>query len=263
MIPDDPRKALEFVAAFLPGFLGLGLASYLVDIRFGEFWYAFISIALSALSFQLAGLLMRLKRGGGQSPSAQGPGFGRTLASYVIALFLGTLIAVAYDRDWTYELLNRLPFTHVAKTSEQRPLLYVIRAIQTCTGTRPIDGREDLTEALTQTMLRATVKDYGVVEGFVRVRPTDLDPDQVFLSPACMVRGATTTAIPGPGVLLQGENVIAWELVDATTSACWKIHYGDDLPCVCPSKERQQNYLAKINEGRPRDRKYKLCGDGR
>jgi len=265
VIPDDPQKALRFVAAFLPGFVGIGLASYLVDLRFGEFWYAFISIALSAASFKLVSLAFYLARQQPQGPSSDDYKLPQTLMTYAVALVLGCFIAIAYDRDWAYDFVNYLPFGHVSKTSEQRPLLYVISHTQTCASSRLLDGREDLTQVLIQTLVRATIKDYGVVEGLVRVRPTDLDPDQVFLSPACKIQGDTATAIPGPGVLIRSDNVAAWELVDATSSMCWKVHYGKTLPCVCPSGDHAEKYLARINKDRPTEegKRYEMCKGGR
>lgn len=47
---------------------------------------------------------------------------------------------------------------------------------------------------------------------------------------------------------MQTENVIAWELIDAGASACWKIHYGP--PCPCPSEGVKEKYMARMNRDR-------------
>jgi hypothetical protein len=257
MIPDDPKKAIKFVAAFLPGFIGLGLASYLVDLRFGEVAYIFISIAISIASFGVASSVMRRLRA--KQRPAHAVGAGEVATAYVVALALGILVSVAYDDDWAIAVVNRIPYVSLTKTTQDHPLLYVLKKSFTCVGVRPIDARENKTQVYTKPMVRAVIKDYATVEGFVRVYPTDLDPSQVFLSPACRIDGKTTTAVPGPGVLVQAEKVIAWELVDATASECWKIHYGDKPPCLCPSDEFKEKYMARMNTGRREEEKYDLC----
>jgi hypothetical protein len=109
-------------------------------------------------------------------------------------------------------------------------------------------------------LLRASIKDYGTIEGFVGIVPSTLDPDEVFLSPACMIKEGSATVIPGPGVFIQADKVLAFELIDATASQCWKLHQGDDvLPCVCPPKELKDEFLKKLNDRRPPDQQYKFC----
>lgn len=258
MIPDDPKKAIKFVAAFLPGFIGLGLASYLVDLRFGEVAYIFISIAISIAAFGLASLAMRRWRAKKRKP-AQAVETAEMILAYIVALALGILVSVAYDDDLVITAVNKIPFVSLTKTTQEHPLLYVLKKSFTCVGVRPVDARENETLVYTKAMVRAVVKDYATVEGFVRVYPTELDPVQVFLSPACKVEGTRTTAIPGPGVLVQTENVIAWELIDATSSECWKIHYGNKPPCLCPSDEVKDKYMARMNVERHDGDKYQLC----
>ncbi|MCA1386052.1 MULTISPECIES: hypothetical protein [unclassified Bradyrhizobium] len=259
MISDDPKKAIKFVAAFLPGFIGLGLASYLVDLRFGELAYAFISIAISIASFGIASLAMRQWRAKKRKP-AQAVATAEIVLAYVVALVLGIFVSVAYDDDWVITAVNKIPFVSLTKTTQDHPLLYVLKKSFTCVAVRPIDARENNTLVYTKAMVRAIVKDYATVEGFIRVYPTELDPAQVFLSPACKVDGKKTTAIPGPGVLVQTENVIAWELIDATASECWKIHYGSKPPCLCPSEEVKDKYMARMNvEKHEQQDKYQLC----
>lgn len=255
MIPDDPKKAIKFVAAFLPGFIGLGLASYLVDLRFGEVAYIFISIAISIVSFGVATFAMQRWR----AQPAHSVAAAEMVLAYVVALVLGMLVSVAYDDDWVIAAVNRIPYVSLTKTTQERPLLYILKKSFTCVGVRPIDARENKTQVYTKAMVRAVIKDYATVEGFVRVYPTELDPAQVFLSPACKVEGTATAAIPGPGVLVRADNVIAWELIDATASQCWKIHYGDKPPCLCPSEEFKDKYMARMNTGRSEDDKYQLC----
>ncbi|MGY3388337.1 hypothetical protein ACVWW6_000928 [Bradyrhizobium sp. USDA 3311] len=258
MIPDDPKKAIKFVAAFLPGFIGLGLASYLVDLRFGEVAYIFISIAISIAAFGLASLAMRRWRAKKRKP-AQAVETAEMILAYIVALALGILVSVAYDDDLVIAAVNKIPFVSLTKTTQEHPLLYVLKKSLTCVGVRPVDARENDTLVYTKAMVRAVVKDYATVEGFIRVYPTELDPAQVFLSPACRVEGTRTTAIPGPGVLVQTENVIAWELIDATASECWKIHYGNKPPCLCPSDEVKDKYMARMNVERHDGDRYQLC----
>jgi hypothetical protein len=181
----------------------------------------------------------------------------RMAASYVIALAMGLLISIAYDRDWVITAINRVSFLTVSKTSQDHPFLYVLRSSFTCTGVRRIDAREDKTQVFTKAMLRANIKDYGTVEGFVRVYPTELDPDQVFLSPACKMEAMMAKPILGPGVLVQAKNVVAW--IDATASECWNVHYGETLPCLCPSSELSDKYMERMNQGRLNQAKYKQC----
>lgn len=259
MIPDDPEKAIRFVGAFLPGFLAIGLASYLVDLRFGEFWYAFISIALSTVSFSLAALVtlpIRLRAQLSLSAIASA----KMAASYVIAMILGLAVSVAYDRDWLITAVDQFRISKISKVSQDKPLQFILKNALRCTSIRPLDARVNKTLVYAKAMLRVHIKDYGAVEGFVKVYPTGLDSDQVLLSPACTLDGKTTKAIPGPGVFVRTENVVAWELIDATASNCWKIHFGETLPCLCPSEEVANYYMAEMNRGRPEQSKYKLCG---
>ncbi|MBR1071364.1 hypothetical protein [Bradyrhizobium liaoningense] len=262
MIPDDPRKAIKFVAAFLPGFIGLGLASYLVDLRFGDVAYIFISIAISIVSLGLASFAVRQWRAK-KRQLAHTVATAEMVTAYVVALTLGILVSIAYNDDWIIAAVNRIPFVSLTKTTQERPLLYVLKRSFTCVGVRPIDARENKTQVYTKAMVRAVIKDYATVEGFVRVYPTELDPAQVFLSPACKVEGTAATAVSGPGVLVRADNVLAWELVDATASECWKIHYGDKPPCLCPSEELKDKYMARMNTGRRDEDKFQLCPSDR
>ncbi|MFK4719382.1 hypothetical protein ABIE89_000482 [Bradyrhizobium niftali] len=146
----------------------------------------------------------------------------------------------------------------LTKTTQEHPLLYVLKKSFTCVGVRPVDARENHV-GLYEGNGASGRKGLCDRRGFFRVYPTELDPAQVFLSPACRVEGTRTTAIPGPGVLVQTENVIAWELIDATASECWKIHYGNKPPCLCPSEEVKVNYMARMNVERHDGDKYQLC----
>jgi hypothetical protein len=147
----------------------------------------------------------------------------------------------------------------MTKTTQDHPFLYVLKKSFTCVGVRPIDARENKTLIYTKPMVRAYVKDYGTVEGFVRVYPTELDQEQVFLSPACKMDGTTAKAISGSGVLVRANAALAWELIDATASECWKLHYGDEPPCLCPPAALRDKYMQQMNAGRPDNQKYELC----
>jgi hypothetical protein len=308
-MPDDPGQALKYVAAFLPGFIGLGLACYLVDLRFDEFYFAFIAIALSAASYGVAMIVLaggRWLRAGiahrfpnfagrfglpasapvaqaatgasGAATGASGAGTGPTgpattptddaaarpkgvaanAIAFVTSLVLGLVIAIAYDHDWGFAAVSHLPDVNITKTSSQRPLLYVIDHLDNCKSARRLDAREDLTAMPTQTMLRVVIKDYGTIEGFVRIAPTELDPDEVYLSPACHIVGEAVTPVAGPGVLVKTDSALAVELIDASASKCWVAHFPYP-PCVCPSPEISAAFLARKNAGLPLDRQYKLC----
>jgi hypothetical protein len=263
LIPDDPKNALKFVAAFLPGFLGFGLACFLVDLRLEDFWFAFIAIALSAFSFSIASLILPSRQPSTEK-TEDALSTAQTITTFAIALIVGVLISVVYDRDWVYETAHWLPFVRTSKTSQQRPLLYILKQMKSCTTTRRLDKRGDLTGIPTETLLRATIKDYGTVEGFVNIVPTALDPDEVFLSPACTIKGESATAIPGPGVFLQADKVLAFELVDATASKCWILHNGGDvLPCVCPPSELKEEFMTRLNKVRSPTHQYTYCQEGR
>lgn len=245
---DEPKDALKFVAAFLPGFLGFGLACYLVDLRFDEFYFVFIAVALSALSYAVAARVMGAR-----------PWLAHGLA-VLLSLGFGLVIALVYNRDWAFAAVNSLPLVHVTKTSQQNPFHFVLEHLDNCASIRPLDRRENLTLVRTQTLVRVVIKDFGTVEGFPRVTPTELDPNQIFLSPACKIDGDTATAIPGPGVLIQADNALAIELIDATASKCWAVHYAHP-PCLCPPSDLK-DYLTKMNIGRPPDRQFTLCKEG-
>jgi hypothetical protein len=265
-MPDDPGDALKYVSAFLPGFVGLGLACYLVDLRFDEFYFAFIAIALSAASYGVAVVVIAACKKGRPWPwiRRKWPGLAAWLASAktVIANVIALISAVALAA------VNRLPDVNITKTSSQRPLLYVISHLENCASARRLDAREDMTKMPTQTLLRIAIKDYGTVEGFVRVAPTELDPDEVYLSPACHITGDVVTPVPGPGILVKTDNALAVELVDASASKCWALHYPEP-PCVCPppeivkKPERLAKYMERINAALPPDRQHKPCKDGR
>jgi hypothetical protein len=255
MIPDSPAKAIRFVAAFLPGFLGLGLACYLVDLRFGEFWYAFISIAITTIAFGTVTIVSRIW----SRRQKKAPKDVQLVPVYAVAILFGFVVALSYENDWIISGINKLPFVRISKTNQDRPTLYVLKRSLTCRGVRPFDAREEATQMFTRPMLRVKTKDHGTVEGFVRVIPTTLDPNQVFLSPACRIEGTVTNAIPGPGVLVKVDDAPILELIDATASKCWDIHYPDAPACLCPAPEISESYLKQANLGRPEGKKYPVC----
>ena len=54
---DDPKKAIEYVAIFLPGFFALGFVVYLTGISLSEFAFAYCAIALSLVIYGPARLV--------------------------------------------------------------------------------------------------------------------------------------------------------------------------------------------------------------
>lgn len=243
-IPDTPDKAVDFVLVFLPGFLALGLVSYLTDLELSDFAFSYVAIALSILIHVCAngtyrGLRHLMRR---QSPSNQGVS-SKVAAVGLTSLLVSVVLILLYESQFVIGLVRGVAPSIVLKSSQRNPLVSLIAADTDGSLYRVDDRPADHRIAVGSggqierynLFVRVMVEDNQVYEG----RPIRFGTGKegagfpLVLSPACRVDVDSQKAerlgrIYGPGVLVTGHELKAIELMEARASKCYGCFYEDD-----------------------------------
>jgi hypothetical protein len=214
----------------LPGFLALGLATYVANLReYSDFELGAYSLALSLVIFALASFLYRLphavarifrKKRQAQPevaliPPPSLPFIGLVL---LISISMGLVIAYLYESDTVLKLLRESPGTGMTtKRSSARPMVFLFSLNR---KGQLEDGRPAPLK-VQEAWVRITLAGDRSYSGYPEFFPFGEEESEIFLSPACM-DGETVSRHPGPGVLIREENIESIEFLDRGSSDCYR-----------------------------------------
>lgn len=222
----DNRQRLYPMLLGLPGFLSIGLARFLGDLRaFGDFELTTYSLALSLLIFLFAGLLYGLVRKIGRRhrherlrlfPTLS---WGFALTVLALSLGLGAGLAKSYDSDSGLSFARHFPgMGWLSKRSSARPLSHFL-ALNGAGNLQAISG---IPSCETMAWAEVTVEGGNRFAGFPRLYSKDVERSEIFLMPACSLMGITPTRITGPGVLIPEDKIVSMVFFDREKSECQK-----------------------------------------
>ena len=155
---EDPKKALQFVLAFAPGFLALGLFVYNTDVVFSDLHFVFIAIGLTVAIHATYRYLRELMFNTTEYSTSE-PGI------FVVSALLGLALIPLYERD--------ILLVGPSKDSSKRPWEMIQLKVKA--------HKEDI-----RPWAQIYVEDLGVVIGLPHYVSQANEPDEIFLSPACV-----------------------------------------------------------------------------
>jgi hypothetical protein len=223
--PDaEDRRWLYRMLLGLPGFLAIGLARYLGDLRdFGDFELTTYSLSLSLLIFLVAGLFYGLLRKIGRRyrherlrlfPTLS---WGFALTVLALSLGLGIGLAESYDSDSGLGFARHVPgMGWLSKRSSARPFSHFL----TLNGEGKLQDIRGIPTLETMSWAEVTVEGGNRFAGFPRLYSKEKARSEIFLMPACSIQGVTPTPIIGPGVLIPEDKIVSMVFFDRKVSPC-------------------------------------------
>ena len=241
----DVKKAVDFVMAFLPGFVSLALAQAVSDIRLTELEFAYVGVALSIVIYSLVrsisrgvwwclrqlGARCRRKVPDDPGPSQRGT---PTLVSFVCSVLVTLLTAVGVgqvaEHDYIPKAMRALAGKDVLHLSQNEPFYYLLKHRARCTLTT-VSPRSSMYRDKKKIKAPKTHKPWvrvrgtqsGLYEGYPRAYSAGRGTQpQIYLAPACAVTWANGGLRPEPlrgnGVLI--TDIDSLEFVDVGASGC-------------------------------------------
>jgi hypothetical protein len=238
---DKLKENVSLVLMLLPGFLSLGVATYVSTIgEIPDIQYVVLALALTYLNVMITSLVWH-KRLGVQLPS---PDADRWRLRFFMMLFGVSIITglgfgSLYESDLAFRLVRSL-FGQSAfiKETSQPQLQAILRRLNH--GPYPNDKRPPgMQYAGTWVRINIT-KDDPPVEGFPASWSSRAQSTQVFLSPACNMAGGKAQLVQGPGILVTSDKIASITLIDEDHSACWSEYSAAvaKLPHQSPSQQQ-------------------------
>jgi hypothetical protein len=258
-MPNDPEKAIEYVRIFLPGFLCLGLISYVTGLSLRDLSFAYVAVALSlgiyALTDGLMALWTLLKRSKRTPPKGEAalelpvPELPDSASTSVKLLFttvvagLAALVIIALlESQLVVSTVHQLMRTVVLRDDTRMPLRSLLHAEAAkrnhelkanFDGRRPpfrmsldAKGYPEPYSLYVRVAVDTNTAYEGRILRFDTETPT-ADATPFILSPACRVvpkagAGEQFVRIMGPGVYVTGKDMKWIELLEAEASYCNK-----------------------------------------
>ncbi len=241
----DVKKAVDFVLAFLPGFVSLALAQAISDIRLTEFEFVYVGVTLSIIIYSMVrptaavvcwsvrrlwALRSRQARVDGAF-SQNGTPTWVSFACCVVATLL-TAVSVGHvaEHDYIPQAMRALAGKQVRLLSHNDPFYYLLKHRARCTlaDVSPRysmyrGGNKIRAPERHRPWVRVRGTHSSLYEGYPRAYSAGrgVEP-QIYLAPACVVKdtklGATPEPLRGNGILIVG--VTSLEFVDLATSDC-------------------------------------------
>jgi len=236
---EDPKKAIQYVLIFLPGFLSLGLAVYVTKYQIGEFAFTYFAIALSLGIYACAHGLTYVC--GMKFPSLRRQPNWLTVGLQIPLTFLFSFgVMYVHEKHWLMALSNKLAPDTILRISDRTILGGLIHAERNQNLHTDIDKRDSRvrmtksgdpalpSKAPYALYVRADLGEGNVYEGrIVRFEAgQEKDGFPIVLSPACRVVKSEDGAreqygrITGPGVFISGKDIKSVELYEAAASLC-------------------------------------------
>ena len=240
-MPDDPKKLIQYVLIFLPGFLALGFFVYVTSIELGELPFTYLSVTLSLLVFAVVRLITgwrfnAVARKGVYEDA--GPGTYLLLITATILVALG--IVWLHQSNVLLHAVNWLAPRTVMKLSEHTPFRGLLASEINGRLHKDIDQRDSVFRASAekqgndwvaqkyQMYVRLYLADSAVYEGRIIRFDTSLKSDGLpaVISPGCRViidpktRSERFERLPGFGLYVTGKDLKYVELYDAEASGC-------------------------------------------
>jgi hypothetical protein len=223
---DDVQKWLSRMLLLLPGFLSVGLARYIGGIGdFDELELTLYSLTLSLVVFIVSLALYRglrysgsfLKRSIQQSTAVNYTSVGFGLLVLFVAVVLGGLAGKLYSEDLVLVSARKFLGSNL-KMSSQRPLSLLLR--QNSTGSLK-EGRPPHMQEK-ESWLEIELEGGERFAGYPLVFRTTSDQSEIFLSPACRIKG-TAEALNGPGILIAEPRVKYIVFSGRSSSDCYNV----------------------------------------
>jgi hypothetical protein len=241
---DDIEKAISYVIVILPGFLCLGLVVFLTDIKISEFHFIYISIALTLFLYgvgqaslsickNICSKLLNKKSHDNQVDETldSHKTFNRQLSPFVFgySILCAFLITYFYEDDVIINIVRKIEFIQLQKVAHLRPLRLVFNDLH---KDRILHSDDRLIKTGDKAFIRVYVKNVGYYEGFPKWFPSRNDPDEIYMTPACVSYGdpyihddTNLEQIKGPGVYISGANIQAIEFLDPKSNSCYCLFY--------------------------------------
>ena len=259
MLESDARKAIQFVVAFLPGFVSLALADAVVGLPFSQFEFIYVAILLSVLIYFLADQVSGVLRRRTLEEKSPWPTVAFVAVSFLLTLPFSYFVSTAVKNDylprsvnWAFGNANSfIGEKEFQKLSRDDVFGFVLKHRQDCTLFRVSPRSPHWLHGVKRKLPEAH-KPWAVVrgehdeiyEGNVRFFSGGRgDVKSVYLAPACKIaseRGdARLDAVQGNGVFLSGVSRL--EFIDVESSGCAKLF--DIAPYSCLETDDQQDQL--------------------
>jgi hypothetical protein len=253
-MPTDIDKALKFVLVLLPGFVCIGLVALFSDLELSEFYFTYLSIALTVLFYWTAiGTLTTFyhavscwTKHGDRVEKKYSLKLVAPLL-FIYSLLTATLITNIYEQDKLFSFAKSTKLVNFSKMHQKRPLRVICNDITSANEDQILnsdargaikDPKNGKFKSRGKPYVRVFVDKIGYYEGSVRWYPSRNDPDELYLSPACVnyefpskgISPNNLTLIKGPGVYIAGAKITSVELLDPTDCACHCLAFPD----LCP-----------------------------
>ena len=240
-MPDDPKKLIEYVLVFLPGFISLGFFVYVTDLALSEFAFTYLSITLSLLIFGVVRVVTGWRlRITAKKSFYEGLAPGRLIILTTVTVLAALGLVLIYQSQIVLWAMHRLAPATVMKLSQHSTFRGLMSAEARDRLHTEIDQRDSLFRISVRKSdkyfiaeqykmyVRFVLENNAIYEGRVirfDTAPTT-DGFPVILSPACRVSIDPTSRverferIPGPGVYLTGKDLKYIELYESLASGC-------------------------------------------
>jgi hypothetical protein len=227
LIPEDVWAKLIWLIILMPGFACLTLAISIADAEVSdEFRLTFYSLFLSFVIAILAGLI-HLGLGKRKKSAPNRATFLAVVT--ILTLIMGAFVGIAVRNDWLFIVLRNSPFAGaIDKVSNRDPLRFMLDLNKKDPGIgNEGDGRDkDQRQAYAWVVIETTQG--KVYSGWPRKYGSAERP-QMWLSPACAAKSnaaspaaAEMEKVPGPGMVIFGEEISTVTFLDRLSSNCYK-----------------------------------------
>jgi hypothetical protein len=253
-LPDKPEKAAEYVLVFLPGFLCLGLVTYITGTSLSEFGFIYVAIALSIFIHLIVRPLVpwltilgrRLKVGLSHVAAS-------FTAHMAIALSIAIGISYATESEIVLSVVRSLFPTTFSKVSGSEALTYLVAENRNrrvhLVDDRPLSLRltsstegKDCQLQNYDMWVRIKTGD-AIFEGRIKylTQRSGSDGLPLLLSPVCKMKldaagDKVIQVVPGPGVMVYDKTSLVIETLEMMASACARFVFpaADPSPCHEP-----------------------------
>ncbi len=219
----DVKKSIDWGVAFLPGFLAYFSFRQIVETtEVKEFEFVFYLVLLSMITWFIAfPLFYVLSRCMKMDIAMYKP----SLIGTPILVILGFLVGIGFgyvsEKDLFYKFTKVLPIVNdIPVISRKRLSVYV--------HDENYQGRMNVSVDLRNPKLRVPeaysriiIKGGDEYQGWTGFYSTGDKFEEIFVSPACHIRGGKIKKFDGPGILIFTKFVKTIEFVDRKNSECY------------------------------------------
>jgi hypothetical protein len=227
-MPATVAEKLSWLLILLPGFISMAIVGFIIGLgELSEFQITYYSLALTLINLIIAipiywciewTIVNRTGWDAASSRIVQALFFG---CIFMVSVLTGIGLGIAAERGIFFATLRSLPVTGgLNKRSSDRPLVFLLS--QNTAGRLSQEGDARVSGKATEAWARISLDNGVVYEGWPEFYGIAQEETEIYLSPACIIKGERAVPIQGPGVIIREAKIEAVILLDRETSPCFQ-----------------------------------------